>query len=166
MKLTIISGGQTGVDQAALDWARRRGWPHTGWCPAGRRSETGEIPGRFHLQETPSDAVGERTLWNVRDSDATVLFASTERLSGGTAQTARFCFDLDRPVVLLAASVFTVGEASILLRRFVARHGVRRLNVAGPRASQDPAAGRFATAVLRGAFPASPAPRATISAVG
>jgi hypothetical protein len=53
MPMKIVSGGQTGVDRAALDWAIQRGIPHGGWCPRGRRAEDGRIPERYRLRETP-----------------------------------------------------------------------------------------------------------------
>jgi hypothetical protein len=69
----IISGGQIGVDRIALDWAIAHGTQHGGWCPTGRRAEDGRIPDRYYLQETPSRNYEQRTKWNVRDSDATLI---------------------------------------------------------------------------------------------
>jgi hypothetical protein len=158
MRLTIVSGGQTGVDRAALAWAIRNAVPHGGWCPRDRWSEDGPIPDVYHLRETPSQDLEERTLWNVRDSDGTILISSTEDLAGGTAQTARFCVELGKPVAFIAATVWTIREAAALVRHFVARHRVRRLNVAGPRASEQPDAALFARAVLDEAFHRSSAP--------
>jgi len=148
MRLTIVSGGQTGVDRAALAWAIRRGVPHGGWCPRGRWSEAGAIPRRYSLRETPSSTVDERTLWNVRDSDATAILSIDAHLTGGTAQTARFCYELDRPLLFLSAATWTPREAGASLRFFLHRHRVRVLNVAGPRASEEPGAAKFTRAVL------------------
>ena len=79
--MKIISGGQTGVDRAALKAAQDLGFPTGGWCPPGRLAEDGIIPDRFPLKETPDDRSkdaphiprSQRTEWNVRDSDATLL---------------------------------------------------------------------------------------------
>jgi hypothetical protein len=152
MQPTILSGGQTGVDRAALAWARRNGVPHGGWCPAGRWSENGPIPRVYRLRETPSNAVGERTLWNVRDSDATVILSLRVKLTGGTAQTARFCYELEKPLLFLSAATWTPREAGAALRHFIEKHGVRVLNIAGPRASEEPHGGKFTSAVLDHAF--------------
>ena len=72
----IVSGGQTGVDRAALDVARELSLACGGWCPRGRRAEDGAIPARYPLVETPRAAYPQRTEWNVRDSDATLVLAS------------------------------------------------------------------------------------------
>ena len=80
----IISGGQTGADRAALDWAITHGIRHGGWCPAGRRAEDGAIPDRYCLQETPGRNYHQRTKWNVRDSDATLIITQAAELTGGS----------------------------------------------------------------------------------
>ena len=83
----IISGGQTGVDRAALDWAMKYGIQHGGWCPAGRRAEDGAIPERYSLQETPARQYQQRTRWNVRDSDATLIISLSTELTAGSLAT-------------------------------------------------------------------------------
>jgi hypothetical protein len=52
----IVSGGQTGADRAALDFAIEHGIPHGGWCPKGRKAEDGPIDPRYLLRETPTSA--------------------------------------------------------------------------------------------------------------
>jgi hypothetical protein len=148
----IVSGGQTGVDRACLSWAIRRGLQHGGWCPKGRLAEDGEIPLRYNLRETPSARLAQRTEWNVRDSDATVIFSQSARLSGGSLKTWDACKKFHQPVLHLAAETFTVAESAIRLRQFVREHSVRKLNAAGPRKSEETGAGRFARAVLAAAF--------------
>lgn len=160
-----MSGGQTGADRAALAWAVRHGIPHDGWCPRDRWSESGPIPRRYCLRETPSSGAAERTLWNVRDSDGTVILSMRERLFGGTAQTAKFCIELGKPMIALAATVWTPREAGLVIRHFVHRHGIRRLNIAGPRASEEPDVAKFVKAVLdAAAFPGVPPRRRRASA--
>ena len=77
--ITILSGGQTGADRAALDFAIEFGLAHGGWCPRGRLAEDGPIDERYDLTETPSRRYNQRTEWNIRDSDATVVFSITAR---------------------------------------------------------------------------------------
>jgi Circularly permutated YpsA SLOG family len=146
--IRIISGGQTGVDRACLAWAIRCGFEHGGWCPKGRQAEDGRIPARYRLRETPLARPAQRTAWNVRDSDATVIFSQSKKLFGGSRKTLDACREFAKPVLHLAAETFTVGESAILLRKFLRQHRVRALNVAGPRKSQQPQTGQFARTVL------------------
>src|SRR6266542_4186564 len=83
----IVSGGQTGADRTALDWAIAHGVPHGGWCPKGRKAEDGPIDARYELVETTSSDYLQRTEWNVRDSDGTVVFSIATMLTGGSKKT-------------------------------------------------------------------------------
>ncbi|MEP6943080.1 MAG: putative molybdenum carrier protein [Betaproteobacteria bacterium] len=139
----IVSGGQSGVDQAALDWAIAHGVPHGGWCPRGRRAEYGTIDCKYRLDETPTAEYLERTEWNVRDSDATVIFSFDEELIGGTKHTAEFAVERAKPWLKLLRR----DEPRDLVA-FLERHHVVRLNVAGPRESQAPGIGAFVSEVL------------------
>ena len=150
--IRIVSGGQTGVDRAGLAWAIRRGLPYEGWCPKGRRAENGIIPSRYRLRQTPSTLYAQRTVWNVRDSDATVIFSQSHRLFGGSRRTFDLCRAFGKPVLHLASDIFTVPEGAALLKKFLLQHRVRVLNVAGPRKSQEPRAGRFARSILDATF--------------
>ena len=143
----IISGGQTGADRAALDFAIARGIPHGGWCPRGRLAEDGAIPGRYQLSETPDSDFSRRTEWNVRDSDGTVIFSIAPALAGGSRQTAKLAQRYQKPCLLLSRE--RDGEtAAGKLRDFLAGQGIKVLNVAGPRQSQEPEVGRFTIETL------------------
>ncbi|UCE90648.1 MAG: putative molybdenum carrier protein [Pseudomonadota bacterium] len=137
--IEIVSGGQSGADRGALDAALEAGVPCGGWCPAGRRAEDGRISARYPLRELDSGHYIDRTLRNVRDSDATfiVSFGPPE---GGTARTLECCVSEGRPHLLVDAHQVDATRAVQLLLAFVAEHHVRRLNVAGPRASLEPRA--------------------------
>jgi pyrimidine deaminase RibD-like protein len=145
----IVSGGQTGADRAALAWAVRAGVPHGGWCPAGRRAEDGKVPPRFGLRETPSRGYSQRTRWNVRDSDGTVVFSLRAGLGGGSAFTRRTARAARKPILHLARENCDATEAAGELRRWCREHGVRVLNAAGPRASSEPGLDRWVRAVMR-----------------
>jgi ActR/RegA family two-component response regulator len=160
----ITSGGQTGADRAALDFAIVRGIPHGGWCPRGRKCEDGIILPRFGLRETPSAAYSQRTEWNVRDSDGTVIFSVADRLAGGSRKTAQFAPKLGKPWLHLSAERPGVDHAA-LLRWFVQRHQVKVLNVAGPRGSEEPTIAKFVASTLREALTRKMSAKRTLCAL-
>lgn len=145
----IVSGGQTGADLAALDWAIAHGVLHGGWCPKGRRSEDGLIDKRYLLRETPSRNYLERTEWNLRDSDATVIFTLTDELDGGSKRTAQLADKLGKPWIHMRPGVHPKFMASFLSRRNIAV-----LNVAGKRESAAPGIGEFVQNSLSAALEA------------
>jgi len=135
--LKIISGGQTGVDRAALDAALRHGINCGGWCPVGRLDEFGKIPDHYPIQELRDGGFTERTLQNVKDSGGTVVIYP-EELRGGTNRTVRFCVELERPYQLIDASRIAAQDAAKLIADFVRKNAIGILNVAGPRQSEWP----------------------------
>jgi putative molybdenum carrier protein len=145
--LKIISGGQTGVDRAALDVALRHGIVCGGWCPTGRLDEFGKIPDHYPVQELKGGGFTERTLQNVKDSDGTVVVYS-DHLAGGTAQTVYFCFELKRPHELIDASKLSAEGAAKLIGDFVRKNKIGILNVAGPRQSAWPEGYAYASRAL------------------
>jgi hypothetical protein len=149
--ITIISGGQTGADRAALDFAIANGFPHGGWCPRGRLSEDGPIPPRYQLRETPSRKYALRTEWNVRDSDATIVFSITADPQGGTKLTLDLARKLGKPVLHLSRDIAS-ADAAALLQAFLREHAVETLNIAGPRASQELEIDAFLADILRSAL--------------
>jgi hypothetical protein len=143
----IISGGQTGADRAALDWAIENGLSHGGWCPKGRKSEDGEIAPCYNLNETPNSNYLERTEWNIRDSDGTVIFSVSSRLSGGSPKTLAIAQRLRKPVLHITTDETKTSPEQRLVR-FMSDYQIRVLNVAGPRASKEPAVADFVKTVL------------------
>jgi hypothetical protein len=133
----IISGGQTGVDRAALDVALKRGIECGGWCPAGRLDEFGRIPDRYPVQELKAGGFTERTLQNVKDSDGTLVIYP-HKVAGGTEQTVRFCVELKRPHQLIDGLKISTEDAAKLIADFVRKNKIGILNVAGPRQSEWP----------------------------
>ncbi len=130
----VVSGGQTGVDRAALDVALKLAVPCGGWCPRERRAEDGPLKEIYPLQETPSSDYTQRTQWNVRDSDGTlVLYRGS--LSGGSALTVELAKKTHKPCL-----VIDLSEDSLpgILLDWVKRYEIRTLNVAGTRESGSP----------------------------
>jgi hypothetical protein len=130
----LLSGGQTGVDRAALDVAMALGLPCGGWCPRGRRAEDGPLSPRYPLQETPSDEYEQRTKWNVRDADGTVVITRGEPTEG-TALTVRIADRLRKPC--LVVDLLQPWDTSAV-RKWLDKQKIRTLNVAGPRESKAP----------------------------
>jgi hypothetical protein len=151
----VVSGGQTGVDRAALDVGRRLGIPVGGWCPAGGWAEDqpdppGILGGYPELRPTPSADPDQRTRWNVRDSTATLVLADAGTASPGTAATVAAARELARPHLVVPVDVQpdiaeVIGWLASLQQPVV-------LNVAGPRESEAPGiyelAGAFLEALL------------------
>jgi predicted Rossmann fold nucleotide-binding protein DprA/Smf involved in DNA uptake len=140
----IVSGGQTGVDRAALDTAIALGVDHGGWCPQGRLAEDGVIPGHYNLRETDRPAYPLRTRLNVTDSDGTLILYR-DQIQGGTELTAQLAQQLGKP--LLALDLATVPDPQ-QVRRWLIEQQIRTLNVAGPRASSAPGIDRQAADFL------------------
>jgi hypothetical protein len=150
-RVKIISGGQTGVDRAALDFAIQHGFEHGGWCPRGRLAEDGIIPTIYRLRETDSAEYEERTQKNVLDSDATLIVARGRELSGGTAFTKTCAEQHGRPLLVICEQDGAVQGAAALAK-FLKRNKVQTLNVAGPRESQAPGLGKFVRELLQAAL--------------
>ncbi|HVS27557.1 MAG TPA: putative molybdenum carrier protein [Burkholderiales bacterium] len=146
--IKIVSGGQTGVDRAALDAALELGIPCGGWCPEGRLAEDGRIPERYPLKELAGGGYAERTLQNVIDSDGTVIINFGE-LQGGTEQTLLFCVERAKPHELINAEKVSASKAARLIRAFVTKHRVKTLNIAGPRHSKEARAYGYAYSALQ-----------------
>jgi len=146
----IVSGGQTGVDRAALDFAIEHDIPHGGWCPQGRLAEDGAVETCYELKETPDPEYPQRTEWNVRDSDGTVIFTIAPELTGGSAQTRDLAIAHGKPWLHL--SKVDVGDAAARLGEFIRRHKIKVLNIAGPRLSTEPVARAFASRILESLY--------------
>jgi hypothetical protein len=147
----IVSGGQTGVDRAALDAALAAGFPCGGWCPEGRQAEDGPIPAHYPLVILPGSGYRARTLKNVEDSGGTVIVFEAP-LSGGTKLTRDCCLRQKKPVVAVDASRVAMSEAVHRVSAFIAEHKIAVLNVAGPRASGWQGGYRFAFDLVAGAI--------------
>lgn len=140
----IVSGGQTGVDRAALDHAIDAGIEHGGWCPAGRMAEDGPIDPRYALTQTRVRSYPARTKMNVRDSDATLILYR-DPMGAGTALTMRVAQQTGKPVMvakLESPSGDRGGDGepqdSQKIRDWLDQHRPAVLNIAGPRESGSP----------------------------
>ena len=135
----IISGGQTGADQGALDFALDNGIDAGGWCPKGRICESGAIPARYPVEEVTEDDYNFRTKLNVRDSDGTLVIIRDGFMEEGTHLTIDYCKELDKPYFLADVGVMSGREESLLsaLLIWFDEHQIAILNVAGNRESNS-----------------------------
>jgi Circularly permutated YpsA SLOG family len=145
----IISGGQTGIDRAALDAALAAAFPCGGWAPSDRMAEDAVIPDKYPLQALPKGGHRQRTRQNVVDSDGTCILYY-ESLKGGSRLTRNLCALLEKPYILIDARMVTEREAAEVITKFVEKHRIRTLNVSGPRASGWADGYRFGLDVIGG----------------
>jgi hypothetical protein len=151
----VISGGQTGVDQAALRAARDSGLEIGGWCPPGRVCEDGVIPAEFPLRETEQERSPEaldvprsqRTEWNVRDSDGTLVIRSGNASSrnAGTEWALKCAGRYGKP--LLDCELDDPNAAN-RIREWLAAFAIETLSVGGPSESTAAGIGGKAYALL------------------
>ncbi len=160
----IVSGGQTGVDRAALDTAIKFDIAHGGWVPRGRLTENGPLPAKYRLRETSSANYLVRTEKNVVDSDTTLII-SRGPLTGGSDATREMAVRHGRPWLHIDLSRIDPLQAATDIRDWITNERPEILNVAGPRASEDPDIYRDAANLLEKVFYSvsagnrSPAPR-------
>ena len=134
LPVKIVSGGQTGVDRAALDFALKKGIPCGGWCPKGRKAEDGSIPTVYPLFETTTAEYRERTRMNIIDSDGTLIITRSRFFDRGTALTHRLCEQYSKPCLVIDLSQShrqQIEEFSTWIRNAK----IKILNIAGPRES-------------------------------
>ena len=133
----IVSGGQTGADRGALDFAIKHGYTHGGWAPHGREAEDGKIPLKYQLIELDHGGYRQRTRRNVEDSDGTLIINLGE-LDGGSLATQVFALRLKKPCLVVQVDLGISSNETASLLAWVREHKIRTLNVAGPRESKRP----------------------------
>lgn len=146
-RVKIVSGGQSGVDRAALDWAIQNDLPHGGWCPKGRTAEDGRINTRYALRETDSGGYRQRTRQNVIDSDGTLILNIGE-LSDGSLVTLCFAERFGKPHRVIRLDSENELESVRRVIEWIGAYRIGVLNIAGPRESKRPGVYRMALAFL------------------
>ena len=144
----IISGGQTGADQAALRAARRLGIETGGWMPRGWRTEEGQRPefrGRYGMQEHERSDYPSRTWRNVKIADGTLILGNVE--TSGCSLTLRVCEGLEKPVLIVPRSR-DFDSAHREIRTWIHENKIAVLNVAGNREELNPGIGAWAEQLL------------------
>lgn len=133
----IISGGQTGADQGALDGSILCEFPYGGSIPAGRKTEAGKLPESYRMEELDSPRYSDRTERNVIDADATLIL-SHGQLTGGSALTEKIALRLNKPCLHINFNEDGLDQAVRKVTVWAEHRAIQTLNVAGPRASSDP----------------------------
>ncbi|RME59121.1 MAG: molybdenum cofactor carrier [Candidatus Dadabacteria bacterium] len=137
--LKLVSGGQTGVDRAALDFALKHGIPAGGWCPKGRLAEDGVIDEKYPLKETSSSSVDQRTEWNIRDSDGTLVITfedEEKKPTDGTVLTVELAKKYNKPLFVINLAKGNIDVNGF--KSWIKKNQIKTLNVAGPRESFMP----------------------------
>ncbi len=133
----IISGGQTGVDRAALDVALKHKISCGGWCPRGRWAEDGPIPQKYPLKETKSVNTEERTKMNVKNSDGTLILTAGKEMDTGTIFTRKVCRKYNKPNLVLDLNIIDITTMTDF-SSWIRDYNIIILNIAGPRESFSP----------------------------
>lgn len=143
----IVSGGQTGADRGALDFAIEHGYTHGGWAPQGREAEDRKIPMKYQLVELDHGGYRQRTRRNVEESDGTLIINRGE-LDGGTLATQVFAERLNKPLFVVQADQGVSGESARCVLEWLRQHEIKTLNVAGPREGKRPGIYRLTRELL------------------
>ncbi len=147
----IVSGGQTGADQAALDAALKFGISHGGWISEGRQTENGPLDIKYKLIEIPGGRYIDRTEKNVEDSNGT-LIASHGELNGGSEYTRTMAIKHNRPWIHIDLNRNHLSDAAHTVFSWIKNNKIEVLNVAGPRLSKEPSIYREVTKLLENLF--------------
>lgn len=143
----IISGGQTGADRAALDFAIKNRYTHGGWAPRGRKAEDGRIPAKYQLSELDSGGYRQRTRRNVEDSGGTLII-NIGVLDGGSLQTKQFAESSVKPLLVVQLDNGVSESTVSAVRNWLTTNEIKRLNIAGPRESKRPGIQRATSDLL------------------
>lgn len=145
LKLVIISGSQTGVERAALDWAIKNEIPHGGWCPAGLPGSAEALDACYKLKETETDKLLESVENNVRDSDGTIVFTTAPKAAGPAQKAVSFSKKQKKPVVHMHRGILGVSEKIVA---FLDKHYIRRLHVSGSAEEAEAGTGEWVAGEL------------------
>lgn len=142
--MKIISGGQSGVDRAALDICLENNIPCGGWCPKGRLAEDGQIAEIYPLVETPGENYNERTGLNIENSDGTIIIYKAE-MDVGTQFTLEM---LEAKKKLYFLVDLSLKIDPLIVKSWIVANDLSTINIAGPRESNSPGIYKVSKEVL------------------
>lgn len=134
-QLSFVSGGQTGIDRALLDFCLEHHYRCGGWCPGDRSAEDGPIDSRYPVKPLPGASNDDRTRANVEMSDATIIIYFRD-LKGGTLKSYDHVLERGKPCLLLDMSRVPLEEAALSIIGFIRRYQPETVNFSGPRKSE------------------------------
>jgi len=143
----VVSGGQTGVERAALDWAIGRKIAHGGWCAHGRRAEDGRLNVRYQLLETVTDSDLAATQLNVTESDGTLII-NTGELEDGALAARQIAEQAGKPCLVLQLEGIDLAPLVDAVAGWVKANAIATLNITGPQESERPRIYRLARLFL------------------
>jgi len=150
----IVSGGQTGADRGALDFAIEHGYTHGGWAPSGRQAEDGPVPLKYQLAELTDGGYRQRTRRNVEDSDGTLII-NIGGMEGGTLATQIFAERMAKPYLVFQLDDGGVTDVAVKVLAWLRQNEIETLNIAGPRESKRPGIYRLTGELLQAVDAAS-----------
>ena len=158
----IISGGQVGADQAALDVAIKLGIPHGGWIQKGRKTQSGILPEKYRLKEMPSASFKERIEQNVKDSDGTLII-SHGKPTGSTDYSRKIALNYKKHLLHIDPTQRNTRQSAELINSWIVLHNIEKLNIAGSRTSEDPKIYKATMDILEKAYDLDPKQYKSIS---
>ncbi len=147
----IISGGQIGADQAALDMAIKLTVPHGGWIQKGRKTQSGTLPDKYKLKEMPTASYIKRIEQNVINSDGTLII-SHGRLTGGSDHSRKMVLKHKRLLLHIDLLQIEALQAAKLINSWISLYQIKILNITGSRASEDPKIYKATMDILESAY--------------
>jgi len=147
----IISGGQIGAEQAALDVATKLDIPHGGWIQKGRRAQRLKLPEKYQLDEMPTASFKKRIEKNVMGSDGTLIISHGE-LTGASDYSQKMTDKHNCPSLHIDLNKIPAFIAALKMNAWVVENNIEILNVAGPKTSEDPNIYKATMDILESAY--------------
>jgi hypothetical protein len=132
----IISGGQTGAEQAALDAAIQCHIPYDGWIQKGRLTEAGRLPNKYKLTGMPTDSYAKKAEQNIIDSDGTLII-SHGNLTGEPKHAQKKAEKHKKPFLHIDLERVNAFQAAHVVKKWASDNFIETLNVSGPSVSED-----------------------------
>ncbi len=132
----IISGGQPGVERAALDAAIKLNIPHKGWTYKTRRTDEGILPDKYRVKESEGVGFSDRIEKNVLASDATAVLTHGS-LTIGLKIVKDFAEKHNRPYLHVDLNENPLNSASALIRKWMINNQLESIYFTGSKSTDS-----------------------------